>query len=74
MNRIKKEFKKYGFKLENDYEHLPFYLKGNSFMDRGYILLYGVQVISEQAKLVRFLNIGVEVNTMNRDGSVDCNF
>lgn len=73
MNRIKKEFKKRGFNLENDYVCMPYYLKGK-FGDRGYILLEEVRVISEQAQLFRVLNIGIETHTMRRDGSVAFDF
>lgn len=74
MNRIKKEFKKRGFKLENDYEYLPYYLKGKSVMDRGYVILDAVQVVREQAMLVRVLNIGIEIYSMQRDGSINFDF
>ena len=74
MTRLKKEFKKRGFKLECDYDHMPYYLNGKSFMDRGYVLLFGVQVIREQAQLIRMLNIGTEVYSIQRDGSIDFDF
>lgn len=74
MNRIKKEFKKRGFKLENDYVCMPYYLKGKFVNDRGYILLEEVRVIPDQAKLVRVLNIGIEIHTLRRDGSIAFDF
>lgn len=74
MNRIKKEFKKRGFKLESDYEYMPYFLNGKSVQDRGYILLEGIRVIADQAKIFRFLNIGCEIHTMQRDGSIRFDF
>ena len=74
MNKIKKEFKRRGFKLESDYDHMPFYLNGKSWSDPGYILLEGVRVISDQAKIFRFLNIGCEIYTLQRDGSLEFDF
>lgn len=74
MNRIKKEFRKRGFMLECDYEYMPYYLNGNSVQDPGYILLEGIRVISDQAKVFAFLNIGCEIHTMQRDGSIRFDF
>ncbi len=69
MNRLKKEFKKKGMLLENDYPFMPYYLKGKSCFEPGYILLDGITV-KPDAKLIRYLNIGIEINRLNRDGSI----
>ena len=74
MNRIKKEFRKKGLKLECDYPYLPFYIKGNSIFERGYIFVDEVRINSETATLYRFLNIGRETHTMQKDGTIKCNF
>ncbi len=72
MNRLKKELRKRGIKLASDYEHLPFCLKG-SFMEPGNIFVDDIVVNSEEAKVIRYLNIGVEITTLKRNGefSVD---
>lgn len=74
MNRVKKELRKKGLKLESDYPYLPFYIKGNSIFEPGYIFVDEIRVDSEKATLYRFLNIGRETHTMQRDGSVVCVF
>ncbi len=74
MNRLKKEFRKHELKLESDYDMLPFFINGKSIFDRGYIFIDAIVVNSETATLYRYLNIGVEVFTIQRDGTVAYNF
>lgn len=73
MNRVKKEFKKKGLLLEHDYPYMPYYLKGKSCFEPGYLLLDGV-VVKPDGVLIRYLNIGTEIYRLNRDGSISCDF
>lgn len=70
MNRIKKEFRRKGLKLECDYEHLPYYIKGQSCFDVGNICIESVAVKSETATAVVITNTMVEIITMGRDGQL----
>ena len=58
MNRVKKEFKKRGFLLENDYPQMPFYLKGKSCFEPGFVSIESIGVQSNV--YTRCLNIGIE--------------
>lgn len=69
MNRVKKEFKKKGLLLENDYPFMPYYLKGKSCFEPGYIVLESV-VVRPEGVLVRHLNVGIEIYWLHRDGSI----
>lgn len=69
MNRVKKEFKKKGLLLENDYPFMPYYLKGKSCFEPGYIVLESV-VVRPEGVLVRYLNVGIEIYRLHRDGSI----
>ena len=71
MNRFKREIRK---KVKLDFPYLPFYLKGKSVFETGYIFVDGIVVDSEKATAYRFLNIGTEVYTMHRDGTVKYDF
>ena len=68
MNRVKKEIRKKGIKLESDYPYLPYYIKGKSCFDRGYICVEGVTVDSENATVTRDLNIINEKYKLLRNG------
>jgi len=70
MNRVKKEFRKKGIRLECDYPTLPYYLKGKSCFEPGYIFVDGVTVDSKTATVKRFLNIIVEKYTLQRNGDI----
>ena len=71
MNRFKKEIRRKGIKLEADYPWLPYFIKGSSIFERGYIFVDGVTVKMETATIYRYLNIGVEVITMKRNGNLE---
>ncbi len=71
MNRFKKEIRRKGIKLEADYPWLPYFIKGKSVFERGYIFVDGVTVKTETATIYRYLNIGVEVITMKRNGDLE---
>lgn len=73
MNRVKKEFKKNGLLLESDYPSMPHYIKGKSCFEPGYILLDSV-VVRPEGVLIRYLNIGIEIYRLNRDGSINATF
>lgn len=74
MNRIKKELRRNGIKLEVDYPTLSHYIKGRSCFERGYILLDGIYVNSEEATVKRYLNIGIETIRLTRTGKLDYSF
>lgn len=74
MNRIKKELRRKGIKLEVDYPTIPYYIKGKSCFERGYILLDGIYVNSEEATVKRYLNIGIETIRLTRTGKLDYSF
>lgn len=65
MNRFKKELRKKGFKLESDYEYLPYKLEGYT-----YILLDSVFVNSERATIVEFYNVDTLHYEMLRNGEI----
>lgn len=73
MNRLKKEFKKRGMRLESDYPSMPHYIRGKSCFEPGYILIAGI-VVRPDAVLIRYLNIGIEIYRLNRDGSIRYDF
>lgn len=70
MNRLKRELRRRGVKLESDYLCLPFYVKGKSFLDPGYICVEGVRVISETCTVVTFYNLGDVHETLTRSGEL----
>lgn len=74
MNRIKKELRRKGIKLEVDYPTLPYYIKGKSCFERGYIFLDGIYVNSEEGIVKRYLNIGIETIRLTRTGKLDYSF
>lgn len=71
MNRFKKEIRKRGFKLNSDYPCLPFYIKGKSFLEPGYILIDNVYVNSAEATVTQFLNIANVKWRMMRNGKIE---
>lgn len=74
MNRFKKYVRSKGFKLNQDYPWLPYFIKGKSIFEPGYIFVDGVSVNSEKCTVIRHLNILDEINKFNRDGSVTMDF
>ena len=70
MNRVKKEFKAKGIKLENDYPYLPFYIKGKSCFDPGNICIESVIVNSENASVFIATNVMCEQIKMDRSGKL----
>lgn len=72
MNRFKKEIRKRGIKLESDYPELPYYVKGKSCFEPGYICIESVFVNSETATVTEFYNVGVDkLITMKRNGKLE---
>ena len=71
MNRVKKEIKKKGIKLESDYPYLPFYLKGKSCFEPGYLLLIGIQVKSETTEVFESLNTMTVRYKLTRKGELE---
>lgn len=71
MNRLKKEFRKRGVKLNEDYECLPFYVKGKSCFDPGYICVENVTVNSVTASVITVYNVGDVFYQLHRDGSIE---
>lgn len=70
MNRVKKEFRKKGIRLECDYPTLPYYIKGKSCFEPGHIFVDMVTVNSEVAIVRRYLNVITEKYTLQRNGSI----
>lgn len=69
MNRFKKELKAKGFKFNNDYPWLPYYIKG-SFGEPGNIVLDEVIVNAETATIKSVLNIDITQMKMLRNGNM----
>lgn len=74
MNRVKKEFRRKGIKLNCDYPWLPFFIKGESIFETGYIFVDEVRIDSENAVAYRYLNVLVQKITLERNGNLnyDC--
>lgn len=73
MNRVKKELRKRGLKLSHDYPHLPYYIKGKSCFEPGYVYIEDVYVNSEKATLTQYTNVGLDITwRLNRNGKLDC--
>lgn len=70
MTRLKKEFKKRGFKFEEDYPYLPYFIRGKSIFDRGYIFIDGIGLNKETATYYECLNVMTMATKLNRDGSL----
>ena len=71
MNRLKKELRKRGVKLESDYPWMPYFIKGNSIFEPGYIFVDGVSVDSKKAKVRICYNTINEVLTLKRNGMLE---
>ena len=67
MNRFTKEIRKRGIRIESDYDHMPHYIRGH-FLSPGYIVLEAVEVLPEQACVVRVYNTIVEIIDLQRNG------
>lgn len=74
MNRVKRELRKRGIKLECDYPTLPYFIKGNSIFEPGYIFVDGVSVNSETATARVYLNVIVEIFRLQRNGELERNW
>ena len=70
MNRIKKEFRKKGYKLESDLPEIPYFVKGKSIFEPGYIFIEGISVDSEKATMSIFYNVIAIKYTMERTGEI----
>lgn len=70
MNRLKKELRRRGIKLESDYLCLPFYVKGKSFLDPGYICVEAVVVHSETATVITMCNVGDKHQRLTKSGEL----
>lgn len=74
MNRVKRELRKKGIRLESDYPYLPYFIKGNSIFEPGYIFIDGVSVNSETATVKVYLNTITQIIKLQRDGSLEDDF
>lgn len=63
MNRFKKELKRKGVMLENDYPHLPYEISDNIFVE-------GVVVDSEKCTVTRYTNVLEDRWKMLKDGTI----
>ena len=70
MNAFKKYLRKNGVKLNSDYPSLPYYLKGKSCFEPGYILIEDVSVNSEEATYTEVFNVDTITTKVNRDGTL----
>ncbi len=70
MNRVKRELRKKGIRLESDYPYLPYFIKGNSIFEQGYLFIDGVSVNSETATVRVYLNTITHIIKLQRDGSL----
>lgn len=64
MNRFKKEVRKKGVKLENDYMYMPIAVCNN-------LVLESVIVVAEKAKVSLCYTCGVIEYTMDRSGNLN---
>ena len=71
MNRLKKELRRRGIKLECDYMEMPYFIKGKSIFEPGYIFIDGITVDSETATVKVFLNVIVETYRLLRNGDIE---
>ena len=66
MNRFKKEVRKKGFKLENDYPWLPYDMKS--------VTLEGVTANAEKVRVINWYNVGAEIITFDRSMNTSVDF
>lgn len=71
MNRIKKEIRRKGIKLEMDYPFLPYYVKGKSPFEPSNICIEAVVVNSETAEVYEYLNVIVSHYRLSRNGNLE---
>ena len=74
MNRFKKEIRARGVKLEQDYDFMPYPIKGKSCFEPGYISIQDIHVRADKAKVYTNLNIGCELCLMDRSGELSYYF
>ena len=67
MNRVKKELRKRGIKLECDYEYLPCDL---GKLGGGALFIEAVRVDSEKAIVTEYYNVDVCKTIMDRQGEI----
>ena len=67
MNRLKKELRKKGFRLESDYPVLPYLAREGQYNS---LYIDGVYVNSELAIITIYYNVDVCSEKLNRDGSL----
>ena len=67
MNRLKKVLRQKGIKMNNDYECLPYNIKGE-FMKPGNIVIEDVIVNSETATITEIYNVDISVKRLLRNG------
>ena len=70
MNRFKRELRRKGVKLKDDYMCLPFALSGNNPFSPGYISVEDVFVDSKRATVTIFYNVIDETIRMDRNGKL----
>ena len=70
MNKLKKELRRKGIKLNCDYDVLPYPIKGKSPFNPGYISIEDVTVNSEKAEVFVCYNTISSRISLNRDGSL----
>ena len=68
MNAFKKYIRRKGFKLESDYDTIPYYIKGKPF-EPGAICVTGIYVDSEKISVIISYNVIDEMYTFKRDGT-----
>lgn len=65
MNRFKRELKKRGFKIANDFEYMPVWFENQA------VLLEAVRVNAEKCTVTYLYNVATEVWHLQRSGEVD---
>lgn len=70
MNAFKKYIRRKGFKLESDYDTIPYYIKGKPFQS-GAICITDIYVDSGKALVFITYNVINEMYRFKRDGSYD---
>ena len=70
MNAFKRYVKSKGIRLSCDYPELPYYIKGKSCFEPGYIFVDDVYVDSEKCTVTTVYNVIVNSVQFCRDGSI----
>ncbi len=69
MSRFKREIRRKGIKLSNDYPFLPYAIKGKCF-ESGNICVDDVFVNSSAARVIVVYNVDAVCLELQRDGSI----